>query len=410
MSDHNQISKPVINFTIEHLFNHFQQGKLFLRPVLKNNKRSFQRLPWWKRNKKIYLIHSIFEGTTLPPIFMYQDKNLNIHIVDGQQRLSAIFEYLQDEYKTTQKGMLEKDHPSENLSKKLEGNKFSKLDEDSKDRILDYNLRIEEIQGSKQRSNVFGQKIQDLFHRLNVTSDNMTAMEIWNNTYSGDLIDLLFDIQSTLGFTGPDEADTQVNLKDALLNYSLASMRVVSRSDILRMQDIDLILQLAMAIDKKGPQHKEEGIKQFCADNATMTLNHKNRIKKAFMENILIIEQMNSGDFDFAKSEFKKKHDFYSLFCAVDEMRRKGEISAKTVKSELIRKGKRLAKLGVAIRSCMERDADISTVTSWDKINISYKKKLPTYVESKRSNWSFQKSRKLRADLIRAFLVRKAKA
>ena len=58
-------SLPASGHTILSLYEQYKAGSLILRPSLRGKKRSYQRMPWWKRNKKIYLIHSVFEGSTL---------------------------------------------------------------------------------------------------------------------------------------------------------------------------------------------------------------------------------------------------------------------------------------------------------------------------------------------------------
>src|SRR5574343_256248 len=105
-----QFSNSIDGVSIYVLYDAFLRGRLFLRPVRKDRRNSFQRWQWWPRKKKIYLIHSIFEGTNLPPVYVYRDnRKQNWYIVDGQQRLSCLFEFMQNELRLTQRGMMEND-------------------------------------------------------------------------------------------------------------------------------------------------------------------------------------------------------------------------------------------------------------------------------------------------------------
>lgn len=67
--------------------NLYQDGDLILNP-------DFQRYFRWKDSQKSLLIESIFLQIPLPPIFIYERKDGKWEVIDGLQRLSSIFQFM----------------------------------------------------------------------------------------------------------------------------------------------------------------------------------------------------------------------------------------------------------------------------------------------------------------------------
>lgn len=75
----------------------------------------FQRGFVWNRKKKIELIESILLGIPLPTFYFSQDINGNYLVVDGKQRLKAIFDYItENEYLSSEYSFLTKDQKNRN--------------------------------------------------------------------------------------------------------------------------------------------------------------------------------------------------------------------------------------------------------------------------------------------------------
>lgn len=65
----------------------YERGEIILRP-------EYQRYFRWTSDQKSKLIESILIGLPLPSIFVSQDDNGNWEVVDGMQRLSTIFDFM----------------------------------------------------------------------------------------------------------------------------------------------------------------------------------------------------------------------------------------------------------------------------------------------------------------------------
>src|SRR6266852_2895505 len=62
----------------------------------------------WSPEAKAYLIDSIFREIDIPKIYFNLNDKKEYEVVDGQQRLWAIWEYLNDEYTCSVSGDMKK--------------------------------------------------------------------------------------------------------------------------------------------------------------------------------------------------------------------------------------------------------------------------------------------------------------
>ena len=59
----------------------------------------FQREDVWDKNRKAELVESVLMGLPLPVFYFNQDKYGKLIVIDGRQRLTALFEFMDDKYK-----------------------------------------------------------------------------------------------------------------------------------------------------------------------------------------------------------------------------------------------------------------------------------------------------------------------
>ena len=402
-------------FTIQSLFKKFQKDRLFLRPLLKEGRRTFQRLPHKGKDWKIFLIHCLLRGTTLPAIYLYQDAEDEaiLHIVDGQQRLSAIFEFMLGGFRLSKAGMLK--GSLQELPDEFDKCYWSDLSKEAQDRFKNVLLRVECINDPTQPG--FDKLIRQTFHDYNITSTSMTSMEIWNSAYNGDFVDTLYEIKEGLGFISPGTKDLMVS-KSALENYVLLNHKIVSKTDVLRLQDMDLILSLMIAMVRGGPQHKDEGLAELCNQYQKMDAPFKQRLIQTFMENMGILNSITEKlpSMKFCDTELRKKHDFYSLFCAIDNLRREEGLDAGD-NMEVI--AHNLEAFNIYLRSYLEYIQGVrnKTVTEWDKvqtlISVAMKKAIPEYYNSRTRDWNHNSkvspSRSIRMNILLDIMSRRNK-
>jgi len=126
----------------------------------------YQRNPIWSIGQKCFLIDSLIFGCPIPQVYiniktvgLAKEKKTIYEVVDGQQRLRTILEYLNDTWpliKTTAKS-----YPVSELYKKHIGKKYSELPENLQNAIWDYPLAVQELRGKDDH------EIQALLRRLN---------------------------------------------------------------------------------------------------------------------------------------------------------------------------------------------------------------------------------------------------
>ena len=120
-----------------------------------NPKPQYQRTPVWSEAKKQLLIDSILRQYDMPKFYLRKSDSAYEHeVVDGQQRLRAIWDFHGDQYVL---GDTSKDIPDFG---DLSGQKFSELPSDAQDQFALFDLSLVEVEDATDL------EIRDLFLRL----------------------------------------------------------------------------------------------------------------------------------------------------------------------------------------------------------------------------------------------------
>lgn len=173
----NRINKPLPEtLTIVDIVRDISKSRFLIRP-------NYQRSEVKNISKSSYLMESILLGIKIPPLFIYKRSSGVKEVVDGQQRLLTILgflgKYYIDENSNRQYSIKNKFKLSQlKIMKELKGNTIDDLSEELKNRILDFDMDIIEID---EQTNPDFSPI-DLFLRLNTKpypiKDN--TFEMWN--------------------------------------------------------------------------------------------------------------------------------------------------------------------------------------------------------------------------------------
>lgn len=128
----------------------------------------WQREEVWDKSKKQNLIDSILRGWKLPKFyFLKTNENPDqFEVVDGQQRLNAIFDFFEDTFNL-----------QSNAKDKYGGIKYSELKEKHSDRFDDYEIEYDEIVDAGD------EEIKEFFQRLQ-EGMRLTASEKLNSEHS----------------------------------------------------------------------------------------------------------------------------------------------------------------------------------------------------------------------------------
>lgn len=150
------------------IFSRIDEGSLDLQP-------DFQRAEVWKSPKKKLLIDTILRGWQVPPVHVIFNEETYIQeVLDGQQRLSAVRDFMQNKFKVD--GNIE---PLDDDLICLDGLSYAQLPVKVKNRFDRYAIRVFEIYEYNQG------EPGELFNRLN-ESLRLTSAEK-RNAYVGEL-------------------------------------------------------------------------------------------------------------------------------------------------------------------------------------------------------------------------------
>lgn len=290
-----------------------QRGNIKLSP-------KYQRRLVWPFSHKIYLIDTILRSLPMPKFFIQvivkpRTGKTVYNIVDGQQRLNAIFEFIDGKTKEGKPFELSKKyHPfPEQFNEELEGVTFKTLPKDLQESFWSYSLACEQLR------NASDVEIRDMFIRLNKNNVKLNNQELRNALYEGDFKKLVYDLA--------DETE------DFWLNNKVLSLR-----SIKRMGDAEYVSELFVSI-KYGIQNKKKKLDKYYVDNEEMDEREKNKLKKMFNKILGIIEDIFSEN-DLKTTRFSNKSDFYSLFYAIYELLKEGHkfnIDLNDIKKVLIK-------------------------------------------------------------------------
>jgi len=133
----------------------------------------FQRRDVWTPNAKVYLIDTILRRLPIPKIYMRQKVDLETHtsyreVVDGQQRLRAIFNFASDNITLTKR------------AKEYKGLTYSTLSDEDKETFLSYPIAVEQL------INASDGDVLEVFARLNSYTLPLNPQELRHAKFQGD--------------------------------------------------------------------------------------------------------------------------------------------------------------------------------------------------------------------------------
>ncbi|HCU0732081.1 TPA: DUF262 domain-containing protein, partial [Enterococcus faecalis] len=134
---------------------------------------SYQRRKIWTNSDKIRLIETILLNYVVPSVYFWQSDIVpdtgesKVHIVDGQQRITAISDFVSGRLKLQSCFLLD-----ERSKVKYDNKYFSELEDEDKTKIWNYKISVIEIDKSAQEQDVI-----NMFNRLNLTEYTLNAQE-----------------------------------------------------------------------------------------------------------------------------------------------------------------------------------------------------------------------------------------
>lgn len=172
----------------------------------------------WPDSARTYFIDTILEGYPFPKVYLYQVFNEKTkrpikEIVDGQQRLTTIRDFMSDKFKLT------------SASKKYNGMKYGDLDEDTQRLFLTYQIELSIILSATRP------ELLEMFRRINAYTAPLSAAEKRHATFQG-----------SFKWFVVEQADE--------FSPTLERLSILTPKQLARMGDSDFIADLVVSLEK----------------------------------------------------------------------------------------------------------------------------------------------------------------
>ena len=266
-------------------YGEYKKGALNLEP-------KYQRNPIWSIGQKCFLIDSLISDCPIPQVFLNIQtigrgaaRKTVYEVVDGQQRLRAILEFMEDDYSLVE--TTAKSYPVSPVYKPHIGKLYSELPNELQEKVWNYPLAVQELRGWDAA------QIRSLFRRLNYVVEKLNKQEMRHSQYFGEFVTTV-------------EKLAQEPFWD--------SIGFFTRRDSQRMKDVEYVSELfAIVID--DVQDQQRTLDAFYADY-DVVFPKKAHFVKQFKR---VLASLDSISDVLTDTRFKKKADFYALFAAAYE-------------------------------------------------------------------------------------------
>lgn len=242
-----------------------------------------RRRTGWPINAKTALIDTILNNYPLPPIYLRDYVNdegkRRKEIIDGQQRISTITEFISDKYK---------------LSKVISdgdfaGRLFSELPTTEQQKYEDFEVSFISIRGASDAD------IISIFSRLNSFSLPLNTQEKRNAKYAGELKSLIYEISSEY-------------------NTFWTDFKILSENNIARMADALLVSEILYTILNGIKSASAPGVDKMYSKYEE-DLPDRKGLYDRFTQTITVLG--NFFESKHIRNVFKPKFMFYSIFLVV---------------------------------------------------------------------------------------------
>jgi len=263
-----QIKPSVTNPTIAAIYKMIERGELTLQP-------DFQRKFVWTHEHQEQFIDTILKGFPFPEVYVC-DGEVNIakmltckNVIDGQQRLTTIKNYIDDNFKEPLIGI----------------KPYADLSEPEKKSFVSYQVVMRDL------GEIDAAMTREIFRRINLTKFKLDNVEIQNAIYDGEFIQAA---------------------KIILDNIDLQNYGVFRESEFTRMADLHFILLVMSTVENEGYFVQDKEVESL------VSINNDKYPAKDHMIALFLKVFATINDFKLPNdSMWFRKSNFYTLVCEV---------------------------------------------------------------------------------------------
>lgn len=144
----------------------------------------YQREFVWKNDKRSKYIESVLLGMPLTPFLVSEDGQRRLEIIDGSQRIRTLISFYKNEFSLRKLDKLNE----------LDGTKYRDLPINLQRYLSNQDFRIIVVVDATEDIR------QDIFERINTTSEGLTDSEIRKGSFSGPFYDLVLELKKDTKF------------------------------------------------------------------------------------------------------------------------------------------------------------------------------------------------------------------
>ncbi|RLA84514.1 MAG: DUF262 domain-containing protein [Epsilonproteobacteria bacterium] len=248
-------------FSVRELKTDYEEKILELAP-------DFQREFVWTVKQKSELIESILMGIPLPMIYFFEADNGVLQVVDGKQRLTSLFQFIDDKFPLS---------PSLSILLNHKGLRYSELTPSERTKIARHQFVTQTIIPPTPDRIKF-----DIFERVNRKGSTLNNQEMRNALYQGKASKLLEDLAINESF-------------QIATNYGISPTRMRDRYMILRFISFYLYKQNLLKDKENNLVEYKSDIDEFVGK----TMSFLN------IQDDIYIENLSSVFYDTMKLAFK---------------------------------------------------------------------------------------------------------
>lgn len=273
--------------TVNEIFTMFDEGKLIVDDT-------YQRRSVWSEKDKVRLIETILLQLVIPELFFWKadtDPETGVsttHIVDGQQRIKAIYSFINNEFKLKPQYLLDESIKSEYSNKY-----FKDLETETRKAFWNYQLMIIEIDSKATRDDII-----TMFNRLNLTDYSLNDQEK-RNSVSGEFAALARELSD---------------------NPLWDEKRLFTGSDVKRMKDVEFCASIVLLYRRGIIDQTDQSALNQAYEELQVGYKDAERDKEAVLAAIETISLFFvSGN---VTKFLRRKAQLYTLFSVVFFMQR----------------------------------------------------------------------------------------
>ncbi len=253
----------------------------------------YQRRSVWNQTYREFFIETILLGYPAPAIFLHEDISADgtahYHVVDGKQRLTAIFEFIDGSFPVAEDSILER----------YQGKYFTSIDDDVRKLFWTYQFLVEYLPTTDEGM------LNSVFDRINRNVAKLTRQELRHAKFDGRF---------------SRAAEEMTELIEGTLPSGVPHIAPTSRR---QMKDVELVAQLLLLIEN-GPQAFSQDDLEEAYSSRDDEWDVESPTRARFTEIIGYLAKLFSenglSSFPAPVRRIKNQADFYSLFGAVVQL------------------------------------------------------------------------------------------